>query len=144
VLIDGHTRTRRYDPTTRPNSFRVDLEDQTAEVLWKANFWAAPEWSPDGRRILVDRGTVVRLESRVSCAAGNKPNDYDTQHTSSIPATKTVDAITKGVWSNDRENAFWRGKGGDIYFVAEETDTCGFSVMRENRKSSRRSNWGAR
>ncbi len=121
VLIGRTFEDLSVRPYTTTELVRVSLEDQKADILWKGQFLGDAVWSPDGKKILVTAGPSSFGESGLDVPQGTTPNDYDTQAYLFDPATKTVDPITK-VFDHTIVSAFWPRKGGDIYFVAEESE----------------------
>lgn len=109
---------RPYDTT---ELVRVNLEDQTSDVLWTGRFLNDAVWSPDGKRILVTAGASAFGGLGLAVPEGMTPNDYDTQAYLLDPATKAAEPITRG-FDPAIASAFWPGKGGSIYFVAAEAD----------------------
>lgn len=116
------------DLSARPYSttelVRLNLEDQSAETLWKGQWVGTAVWSPDGKKILITASPSSFGDVGLDVPQGTIPNDYDTEAYLFDPATKTVDPITKN-FDPTILTVFWPGAGAaapDIYFVVEETE----------------------
>jgi dipeptidyl aminopeptidase/acylaminoacyl peptidase len=108
-------------PYTTTELVRFDLEKDAAEVLWKGQFLNTAAWSPDGKKILVTAGPSVFGGAGLDVPAGTIPNDYDTEAYLFDPETKTAEALTRD-FDPTVAAAHWPARGGDIYFVVEETE----------------------
>lgn len=106
---------RPYDMTELIN---IDIETQTADVLFKGHWLYGATWSPDGSKILISAGPSTFGEAGVNVPEGVIPNDYDGQAYIYDPKTKTVEAITRD-FDPAVTSVFWPAKGDNIYLVAE-------------------------
>jgi dipeptidyl aminopeptidase/acylaminoacyl peptidase len=117
---------RNYeDLSARPYSttelVRFDLENDAVDVLWKGQFLNTAVWSPDGKKILVTAGPSAFGGAGLDVPAGTIPNDYDTEAYLFDPAAKTAEPLTQD-FDPTVTAAHWPSRGGDIYFVVEETE----------------------
>jgi dipeptidyl aminopeptidase/acylaminoacyl peptidase len=131
VLYDIHPDGRSIlvgrsyeDLSARPYSttelVRLDLDDDRVEILWKGRFLATAVWSPDGKKILVTAGPSSFGSVGLDVPEGTIPNDYDTEAYLFDPVAKTAEPLTKD-FDPTITAAFWPA-GGNVYFVAEETE----------------------
>jgi dipeptidyl aminopeptidase/acylaminoacyl peptidase len=108
-------------PYNTTELIRLSLADQSAEVLWKGQFFGSALWSPDGKRILVTAGPSAFGSGGIDLAPGVIPNDYDTQAYLFDPETGKVDPITRK-FGRTIERAYWPAGGAEIYLVAQEKE----------------------
>jgi len=115
----------REEMTERPYSvtelIRLDLTDQSAELLWEGHWMYGALWSPGGKKILITGGPSTFGKAGWNVPEGVIPNDYDTQIYIFDPVTKVAEPITVD-FAPAVASVYWPKPGGDIYLVAEDTE----------------------
>jgi len=112
------------DYTERPYSktelYSLDLATLAEELIWKGNWFASAQWSPNGKKLLILGGPSTFGEVGVNVPKGFVPNDYDIQAYLFDLAAKTAEPLTRD-FAPSISRAFWPEPGEAIYFLTADT-----------------------
>ena len=108
-------------PFSKQNVYLLDMETLQIDTLWKdRTISVGCQFSPDGKKLLVQGGASAFGTLGEKVAKGQIPNQYDTQLFIYDPASRKAQAITRD-FNPSVEEAVWH-TDGNIYAKVTDAD----------------------
>jgi dipeptidyl aminopeptidase/acylaminoacyl peptidase len=107
-------------PYTRQIMMELDLETMEVDTVWNQNFGGQAEYSPDGKKLLVQGSASMFNGTGVNIPKKLIPNDYDTQAYIYDLKTQEVTPVTKD-FNPSVQSARWLKNGSIIFKVEDKT-----------------------
>jgi dipeptidyl aminopeptidase/acylaminoacyl peptidase len=113
----------RHEFTEHPYSFTefysLDLQTMEVDSLFSGGWSASAQWSPDGKRILVNAGPSYFGDVGVAVPEGMIPNEYDTQAYIYDIGDGRIEGISRE-FDPAISSAYWSRAEDAIYFTVTD------------------------
>jgi len=121
-------------PYSRSELWELELDGLRARKLRDFHWFDDADYSPDGKRLLIQTRAAEFGGAGVVLPADVIPNDYDSQLFIWTPETDEVTAITRD-FDPSVERSWWSRRDGRIYLTAHDRDFVRFYTYIEGSRT---------
>jgi dipeptidyl aminopeptidase/acylaminoacyl peptidase len=136
ILLSRYYEDLSERPFGTSELILLDLDDMSTRQLHKGHWVGGAQWSPDGKKILIEAGPSTFGDIGKDVEEGVIPNDYDGQLYIMDPGTGKVEALSKD-FDPAITGAIWSKTDNRIYITAQKKDLKKFYRYDSRKKTFR-------